>query len=429
MATDTKTLVLTGELANLLEVLNAARITSSGAHADYPVTNLRDRLPDSPWIDSAAGADRVATFNLNAIWDGQMEAGPLGAGGPEGWTFTANGAATGAAMTSVTTGTPPEGSRSMNIYTGNTGGATKGGVATTTFRVQRGKVGTFRIRLRSNGTATIAARFYDTQRGKYLTSGGTWTTTPTDFFTATAATWQASSDVVATIEDAPATRYDLDSATIQVQVISSQTANIDQQADDARFWEHIDTAGVFGHNLDVATCEFRTSTDNFAANDVLWNAPTIYKPSFGYSASSKVTAPYFRVRFPGTNSAAIAVGEVFLGQRLTLARKPDFPTVKVREELARPLPWRAYAIADDPVREVVFPFRYFSTQFDEARDKVWGRARNGLHPTLIVPLDTDPKVWILGRVQGDLEFGFTTSVVRGGASMVVAELPFFSMVP
>jgi hypothetical protein len=428
MATTTKTLVLAGPGANLLERLNAARFTSSGAHASFPLANLVDKQPDSPWIDSAVGAGRVITVNLNHVYDGQMEA-DNGVGGVTGWTFTPNGVGTGAAATRTTSFSPPEGTRCMDIFTGNTGGATKGGVATTTFQVLRGISGRFRARLQSNGTATIAIRFYDPGRGKYLTSGGTWTTTPTDFLSTSSATWVSSGDVLATIEASPATRYDLDEATILVQVISSTTANINQQIDDVRFFPEWDTAVLAGHNLDVATCEFRTSTDDFAANDVLWNAPTIYKPGFYYSNTTKQSAPYFRVKFPGTNSAPIGVGELVLGQRLALTRKPGFPTVRIREDLIRPLPWRSYALSDDPLREVVLPFDYFGTEWDEARDKVWQRSRNGLHPMVVIPNDADPVVCIYGRIQGDLEYQHTTTAVRKGASLVLQESPFWTLVP
>ena len=429
MATTTKTLVLAGDGGNFIERLNAARITSSGAHASFPLVNLVDRQPDSPWIDSAAGADRVITVNLNHVWDGQMEALALDGLSVDGWTFTLNGAGTGATATWTTSFSPPEGTRCMNIFTGNAGGATKGGVATAQFYVLRGTTGRFRSRLQSNGTATIALRFYDPARGKYLTSGGAWTTTPTDFQATTSATWVSSGDVLATIEAAPATRYDLDVATIQVQIISSTTANINQQADDVRFFPEFDTAALFGHNLDVATCELRTSTDAFAANDVLWNAPTIYKPSFYYSNTTKQTASYFRVKFPGTNSAPIGVGELYLGQRLALMRKPGWPRVRVREDLVRPLPWRAYAISDDPMREVEFPFDYFGTEWDEARDRVWARSRNGLHPMVVIPNDTDPTVCIFGRIQRDLEFQHLTTAVRKGASLALLESPFWTLVP
>jgi len=428
MATTTKTLVLAGDGANLLERLNAARFTSSGAHASFPLANLADRQPDSPWLDSAAGADRIITVNLNHVWGGQMETLALDAVSVDGWTFTANGAATGAAATRTTGSSPPEGSNCMNIFTGNTGGATKGGTAVSSFYVLRGTTGRFRSRLQSNGTATIALRFYDRARGTYLTSAGTWTTTPTDFQSTTSATWVSSGDVAGTIEAAPATRYDLDVATIQAQVISSTTANINQQADDVRFFPEWDTAAIFGHNLDVATCEFRTSTDNFAANDVLWNAPTIYKPSFYYSNVTKQTAPYFRVKFPGTNSAAIGIGELYLGQRLALTRKPGGPVVKVVEDLVRPLPWRAFSLADDPVREVQLPFDYFGAEWDQARDLVWARSRNGLHPMLIIPNDTDPAVCFYGRIQVDLEFSHMAQV-RRGASLVLRESPFWTLVP
>jgi hypothetical protein len=236
--------------------------------------------------------------------------------------------------------------------------------------------------------------------------------------------------VATTIEAAPATRYDLDVATIIVSVISSTVANINQQADDIRFMVDFDTMMVAGHNLDVATCEFRTSTDGFASNDVLWNAPTIYKPSFYYSNPSKQTVTHFRLKFPGTNAAPIGIGELALGQRTVLTRKPGLEVgVRVVEDLVRPLSHRAYSLSDDPIREVELPFNYFGTEWDQARDSVWQRARNGLHPMVVIPNDTDPAVAIYGRIQNDLEFRHRTSGVRMGASLTLREAPFWTLVP
>lgn len=74
------------------------------------------------------------------------------------------------------------------------------------------------------------------------------------------------------------------------------------------------------HNLDSGiTVELRRSTDNFAANDVLVATMTKNSPTF-FATFSSVSFRYYRVKFVGTNSAAIYLGKWVIGAHSTLTR-------------------------------------------------------------------------------------------------------------
>ena len=77
---------------------------------------------------------------------------------------------------------------------------------------------------------------------------------------------------------------------------------------------------VHGHNIDsgVTAVQLRKSTDNFAANDVLVATLTVSSPTF-FATFTSTSSRYWRIKFVGTNSDPIEIGELGLGVHSALA--------------------------------------------------------------------------------------------------------------
>ena len=373
-------LVVVGDLANALERSITAPTPSPAADTNFAVTALKDRIPSSAFRFGSLTADPTLTFDLNIVTNEDMV---LNAGGNvSSWTEANTGTGN---VTYDATG-DEAGAPGMKFVSG-TGTA----VAYQDITARAGEKVNWTVALKGDGTRAVALRVFNRNTGKYWT-GSAWSATPTDLATRTTATFATSSGSF-TIESAPAYRADLQLMTLRV-TIQVATASGTCFADSCYLWPSVDFVSVHGHNIDpVISLELRRDSAAFGDAGTLEATITAFPLEFYSSLGTIRDDRYWRVKFTGTNSAAIYLGEVVLAQKLTLTRifKPpesiDYIDDQVR---SGEVPIRSYRKMDHPRRLLDVEFNYDSAaSFTQARDELVLRSRNGHHPMVVVPNDTE----------------------------------------
>lgn len=164
---------------------------------------------------------------------------------------------------------------------------------------------------------------------------------------------------------------------------------------------------AFGHNVDPLNPFQVTSADSadFLTNTTVLVAGAFpYQPTF-YAKWSEAFFRYYTLRPISTTntseSGPIWYGEFGLYHPLALSKGASFPirigerTPQVRNANAA---GGVYVSPQGrPLRSIVLPYSLRAdAQYVEMRDEIIRRSGQGQHPTLIVPLDTEPDV-ILAR--------------------------------
>lgn len=404
-------LVVVGDLANALERIITAPTPSPTADTNFAVTALYDRIPSSAFRFGSLTADPTLTFDLNIVTNGDMV---LNSGGNvSSWTEANTG--TGDVTYDATGG---ESAGAGMKFVSGTGTA----VAYQDITARAGERLSWTVGLKGDGTRAVALRVFNRQTGKYWT-GSAWSATPTDLATRTTATFATSTGAL-TVESAPAYRPDLQLMTLRV-TLQVTTASGTCYADNCYVWPSVDIVSVHGHNIDpVISLELRRDTAAFAGAGTLEATITTFPLEF-YSALGTIRDDrYWRLKFVGTNSAAIYLGEVVLAQRLTLTRifKPpeqiDYIDDQVR---SGEVPIRSYRRMDHPRRVMDMEFSYdTAAAFLQARDELVLRSRNGHHPMVIVPVDTETSC-LYGKIE---QVWSSSRVLLDGADQFYDGSPF-----
>jgi hypothetical protein len=378
--------VLAGQYLNWLG--RALSVTVSNEDSVFTKGGMYDGRPSQFFRFGSAAADRTVTADLQLLANGDFETGTL-----TSWT-------------EVLTGTGSSGVESVNVHGGAKALKVNGGAAGTGMRyqdvtVRAGETLTAGVWLRGDGTRTVYARILNLQTGKYLTSGGAWSTVAAWASRTTAS--YADTSLTFTVE--PMSTVLQPTCTLRFQVIAD--GNGDVYADDVALYPGaLDWLSIHGHNLDpsiVLTLEW--SDDNSAWTSA--GTATIAQPTFYLRLSSGLSHRYWRVKATGTNTAAIYYGELVLGQSLALATQPRHPSLsawklreeqpQVRSETLVGVPW-VHNLTTEAVRTRVLPFRDIAdASLQEARDEIYRRCGYGKHPIVLCPDDSKPEV-IFGHV-------------------------------
>lgn len=420
-------LVFSGPSSNHMARIPTTGIVSSDADALFPVTNLVGSNALEPYRPfrhaTPAAADRSVTIDKNVVANSGGETTDMA-----GWTENNVGASNDCANVS----TPVNGgSRAFSLTIVTTGGSNKAEMYQDR-PLRAGEPGTVSVALRGDGTRTVRARVFIPETGQYVTSGGSLTTTPTDFATRSAATYATTTATFT----APAYTAQWPSGEFTLRLI----AYMDGAAagtcymDDFIYWPHTDTAAVIWHNVMPAITDFqlRRSTDNFGGSDTDETAAftTVYNPTMYSVLAAMRTERYWRFRAMGTNGAALWYGQLFLGQKLAPSRGPNFGLSmrhvrsQVRQESTAGAV-KVYAREDLPRREMTFTWRHVTlAQIKQWRDQVFRASGAGEVPALIIRAESDPESAILGQLPEDFEITYIEAA--GGevdqAQMVLVEL-------
>jgi hypothetical protein len=250
------------------------------------------------------------------------------------------------------------------------------GAATKTIVVRAGE----RRRITSTGTTSISVRNLATR--KYAQAGG--------------AGWQAGATSILT--GAGSADYQVESYTacqapyvLLEIVISAGTGVVDHPR-----WNAM---AVLGHNLDPGlTCQMRSSTDAFSGSDALEATATILQPGFVVLDLAGISNRYGRLAITGTNAAAPWYGELF---PCWLETAIDMPDIGIEIAYQWHQVRNTGLLGTSRVHSLVpWPSRVLRMAFDqrldagsiETRQEMVLRSMGGLHPMLVVPVDTEGTV-------------------------------------
>ena len=252
---------------------------------------------------------------------------------------------------------------------------TPGTAASYTITVRSGE----RRRVTSSGTSNVKVQNLTT--GRYLQSNGTWGTSANCLTAAGSLSYQVESLTVC------------QALTVSLAITQSASVTLSD-------WPRWNALVVHGHNIDPAlTVEARSSTDNFAANDVLVATATVLQPGFFvWDSTGAVTSRYVRLKLTGTNSAIPWYAEVCPCWLESGTAAPDFgyevalAEAQVRNEGRFGLVGAAN-LSPYPRRTVRLNFGVSSTGATEVRQEIAWRSRGGVYPLYVVPVSTESAVY------------------------------------
>lgn len=420
-------LVAFGDLMNHLErcggvtgnigLAGGVGIVTSSASSLYPKTYLYDRWASNPFLFNAAAADDNITIDLNLVTNGGFESGVTG------WTDSSVGASNAGSAEAVIFN---DGAGALKLTVTTTGGSNKA-ERYRDITVRAGEYLNPSVALRGDGTRTVRARLYIPSTGQYVTSAGALTTTPTDFATRSTATFATTAGTEVRMPTFAVARRD--TFTLRLIVYMDGSAAGVGYADSFYVWPSVDFFSLAGHNIDpVVTVQLNRDTAAFAGAGTLEQAVTVYRPSFYHALGTRRTDRYWQVKFSGTNTSAIYVGELVLTQKLQLTYgymdglQGEYANAQVRSTSDMG-DVQVFLMSAEETRHWVAPFDHDETSFEELRD-VLRRSALGAHPIIFVPDSTDAEVCIYGRVGPQWSFSAPNPVQFTGGDLDIYESPF-----
>ena len=411
--------VLCGELHNHLA--RALSITVTSESTLFPKAHLYSQWPAEEFRFNAAAADVAITTDL-ALWQGNLDT----------W---ASGVPTGFSNQSDGTGTVVETSVAGEVVTGSaakvSGGATPAqGILRKTITVRAGERIRYRPSIRGDGTANGIAlvRVFNPDTGNFW-NNTVWGSATAEVFSRQTAT-HAEQDTTIPVESYR-TVGDKPTTTLYIDHVCAGTGFA--YFDNLYAWPETNWLSIHGHNLPgIVAVQWRSSSDNFGASDVLDATMTKRQPSFYHFLSSAITLRYIRARFLGGFATVdpIAIGELVLGYATTPAAYASY-AIRLREREAQ--------VAGDKTvvsmrrraaqRVVEWPIVLStSAEWQEYVEEIRGRCRGQLHPLVVAPDDvSDTDLVVYGRLAPEWEAS-RALLSRRESSMIVIEHPFATRV-
>lgn len=417
--------ILAGRKFNLLErAVNPILPTS--ANVAFPITNVADGLTDHPFMFNVAALTQDVLIDLNQVPNGDFETAFVGGLPTAVWGKIA-------APTLTRTGVAGEfNSGAFGLRVVGTAGTDEAYVDVPVLAGDRMTI-TSALRRGPNAGENAAIFVLNTASRMWLQSGGTWSSSRVAYFTVVAPAFSTST-VSFTVESAAACGGN-HAVTLRLFFEAGGSGSTGPLYDDVAVWGNVDFFSVHGHNLGSGgTLTLQSGTTN---NPVTSRASitTFRRPVF-YTTFSNVTDRWWRVRVVFLSTPALGdpiwYGEIVLGQRFQLNRKPDEP-LKYRfsfPQLRTAGNRLAYARADALMRILECTFRYYS-QADllEAREQIFVRTRGGVDASVIVPDDTDVEVCIYGRIAPEWMHSRDRPVIWKNSVIAWTELPFPTFMP
>lgn len=368
--------------------------------SNYPLTNLYDGVPGTPWRAGAA----VASFRIKV--DGNL----VGNGGLETWsdsstagTWTESNTGTGAGV--AREGTTVNSGTYAALFTAGTG--TPGASLYQDITVRSGEQATFTVALRGDGTGTMRASARNLTTGYHLTSAGAWQAAATDWATRSTASY-ATTTVNTTVQAYSVTGAD--TCTIRVTLYLSDSGRTGY-ADDCYVWPYVDFASVHGHTLaNRHTVTLERSTDGAA-----WTSEgtMTVAPGAFYLAITAASYRYWSLAIAdATALTAPQIGEAVIGQSTSLSQPWRSPSVSPAGEGES---WPQVRISspggamyarrrlDRPTRSRMLSWQHTdATTKEQLLDELWRRTQGGTSPVVLVPWDSEA-VCLYGRVEGEIQ--------------------------
>lgn len=400
-------LVAAGPYQNLLET--ALTVTASpAADSLFPTTKLYDRNPGQAFKFGSSTADPTLTFDVDRL---------LGTGGFEDVTFPPTG------WTEADTGT---GDVLRDTVTFNTGVASArfdagSGLASLYYDVTVRTGQKLQLSYDARGDAGVGRMkltVRNLQTGNYCVGAGApatvWQSAANELSSVSGTVWTSFSWNI-TVEP-----YSTVGAATTVLRLEFRNDNVATSAwtDTVLLLPAVGFASIHGHNIDPRmTTTLRSSTDNFSGSNTQEATFTLGQPSFYTKLSAVVYRRYWRVLFTGTQSTrsgAIYIGELYLGEILTLATgaayslnlTPSDPRITIPRRVGAPA---YYQLSQFEQRTCPITFRCetYARQL-EVMNEVFLRCRGGA-PLVCVPHDSDSFTDVYyGCLSGDLPKSWQT---------------------
>ncbi len=403
---------LAGEKLNILE--QAATVTPSpAADSLFPVTNLCAGTPQEPFQFSATASASTITTDLNIVLNSGLE--DWTTGDPDNWEKEENGSSAVTEETSLVNG----GSSAAKLTSVSNADV----LIYQDLTCLAGWRVNLEAALRGDGSVPVRLRIRCLETGKYYTSGGSWTTTPTDYATRTTASY-ADTTVTLSLDDWEITL--LHQVTLRLEFAVTETGV--GYVDDVHAWPSWDFGSVHHHNIGAnVTIQLRSSTDNFSSSDVLKATMTRARPTFFSSLGSYVDGRYARLKLDGANYAAIQIGELVLGQKRTVSKNPSFPygqgfeMIQLEAHDMGSTPYRVN-LSPDELRSFNLRFSHSASQRDDIQIQLCKRSNWGEKNVVLVP-DTALTDVLLARAPRGLSSP-RAALDRYPYEIVLVELPF-----
>lgn len=368
---------------NLAEV---GTLSSSSASTYRPLANLAVRDGSRPFQFAAAAADDYVHLDLNdPSLDGFEGATLL-------WTDTSAGASNTAALA---TDQKNAGAKSMKLHYATAGATAYARGQFDITNVPAGQRRNLNCALRGDATLTVHLYAFIPECGLYLDPATqTWTATPTDFASRSAATWATTAAVtfvMPTRVTYPVCRRRRMTLRL-VAYVQHASSTGDAWVDDVYCWPSVDFVGFHSHDLGSVSVVWQTSDDAWSASATKATL-TVAERRFFTRATTPADNRYQGVLFSGTNHEAAWMGKLCFGQALTLQESLGWG-----HDVARDWPQArngSSAVALSGVRQDTYTLPIEWTTSDahaEFAYEAWGLCRGGVDPCWFVPLDDEADV-------------------------------------
>lgn len=313
-------LVLGGAQANASAVAEQAPTCSPAAATDYPTSSLYDGRTSSFWAFGSLLADSYVRQDLNRVRNGGFET--FASGAFTSWTSDTATSSAPAEETSIKL----TGARSAKLQAGALIGSYSGMTQTLLFRAGEKVRGTVSVYAESGSSMQVVIA--DLSSGKSLNSSGQWVSgTNSVFATVTTAAWSTSA-IAFQVRSRRQIGGNL--ATIRISVhnrrVGTSFVSTIGYVDEFRLWPETNLVVLSGHNVPAAMpAEVRSSTDNFAAVDVL-EGTMVPRPRNQYAyLPTPCTSRYIQVQFATyVSPEAIRATELVIGYATAPAESPSW---------------------------------------------------------------------------------------------------------
>lgn len=379
-----------------------ATLTSSNENTLYPLTNVKDHDPSSPFQFNTTGNDLEMKLDLTMLTGRDFNTWSGGA--PTGWSVFTSG--TG----SVT--------QDSVIFDGAGGSSAKlnGGASGTAFVAQARTVRAgwkmyVRVRIRTTASAVVYLQVRNRRTGKTLDNTMAWVTSPT----AIAKTHISGAGAFETVTFGPFTVEDfwtVGADTCDLLFIGGNDQNADAWIDNWDVYPGVDFLSIHGHNVPAGmVVRARYSDDDSTYATHLTATP---RPVAFYASGTTEGHRYWKIPYVSDSniplSTAIYYGEVILAQADTVPpqrygweTKFLFPQTRTRTEAGKQT---SYKRTLTEVRGLRLSFQPTSeTAFKQLRDEWARRTFGGFYPMVMVPDTLDPSGTVLhGRLNDEVDF-------------------------
>ena len=249
---------------------------------------------------------------------------------------------------------------------------------------------------------------YNPYTKTYLNSGGAWQTAQTYYKTTVGTVaWE---DFTASLQVESWVLCQASLTILQLRFVAETVSTVGY-VDEVYFWPEVNTAILIAHNVEPGLpIQWRSSTDDFAASDVLVAAlPARAGVTYSYQATAVITR-WVGLKFVGTPVAKLRATEVVWGYGLATSETPSWG-YRVRRSLPQIRSSRdSIRYSDFSLDGVTLRLQpAYSTQWAEIETEIFERCSGG-QPIIAIP-DTNRLPIFIGRTPVEWSYQATSLAI------------------